>query len=140
MKHKQLEIAIVVSKFNYEITNEMKKHAISYAKKNGAVVNHIAEVPGAFEIPFVVQSILEKKNVDGVATLGAVVKGQTNHDEVIVYSVVNKILELSIAYKKPVSLGIIGPNATWEQAMERRKEYAERSIQAVIDVLKLAIN
>ena len=128
------KIALVVSRFNENITNEMKEHAIEYAKKIGLDIKEIIEVPGAFEIPLAVQSLLEK-DIEGVATLGAVIKGQTAHDEVIVHSVANKLLKLSLKHKKPVSLGIIGPNATLEQVLERKKEYAERSVKAVADIL-----
>ena len=140
MKYKikvEYKIGIVVAKFNKEITEKMKDYALNYAKQSGVAVTQIIEVPGSFEIPFGVQILLEKDEIKGVITLGAIIKGDTEHDKVIAYAIANKIADLSLTYKKPVSLGIIGPDATWQQALKRRKEYAERSVQAVTDMLDI---
>ena len=129
------KIAIIVSKFNAEITSDMKKFAEKRSRELGMKVEYIIEVPGAFEIPFALSKVITEK-VDGVAVIGAVVKGGTSHDEVIVYSVAEKILELSIIHKKPVTFGIIGPNAGWDKAVKRKKEYAERSIESLFEMVK----
>lgn len=131
-------IGIVVSKFNKEITGEMKKYALEHAKKAGIKVAEIIEVPGAFELPFAVQQLLEKKEIGGVAALGAVIKGQTEHDKVIVYSIAKSLLDLSLQHKKPVSLGVIGPEVTWQQAVKRKKDYAIRSVESLAEMLDIA--
>src|SRR3989344_735249 len=130
------KIAVVVSKFNHEITDEMSKVAQQRIKKYGAKLIKIIEVPGAFEIPFAVNKLLKDKNIDGIVTLGTVIKGDTNHDEVVAHSVARKLLDLSAKYDKPVSLGISGPNITWEQSKKRIKEYADRSVDTVIEMLR----
>lgn len=130
-------IAVAVSKFNKEITEDMKKHALKHAEKIGLEVAHVTEVPGAFELPLAVDLLLSLPEIEGVATIGAVVKGDTSHDEVIVHTIAGQLTDLSMKHKKPVSLGIIGPNATWQQAQKRKKEYAERSIEAVAEMLKV---
>ncbi|HLC62153.1 MAG TPA: 6,7-dimethyl-8-ribityllumazine synthase, partial [Candidatus Nanoarchaeia archaeon] len=91
---------------------------------------------GAFEIPFAVSKLLKDKNIDGVVTLGTVIKGGTDHDQVVAHSVARKLLDLSAKYEKPVALGISGPNITWEQARKRTKEYAERAVDTVIEVIR----
>ena len=129
------KIAIVVSRFNEEITMKMKNKAIQRAKELQTDIVKIAEVPGAFEIPLAVKRLLENKNIDGVVTIGAVIKGDTDHDVVIVNSVAGKLLSLSINYNKPVSLGILGPNIKWQQAEKRINDYATRAVDAVVDAL-----
>ena len=129
------KIAIVVSRFNPEITMEMKKKALERAKELKVDVAKIVEVPGSFEIPLAVKELLEDKRIRGVATLGTIIKGDTNHDEVIAGAIAKKLLDLSIEYKKPVSLGISGPNITWEQSEKKAKEYAIRAVDAVVKVL-----
>ena len=129
------KLAIVVSKFNHEITGRMSKTAQERAKELGAKIIKIIEVPGAFEIPLAVKRLLKDKNIDGVITLGAIIKGGTDHDEVVAHSVAGKLLDLSIQYEKPVSLGILGPNITWEQSEKRAKEYAKRAVDAVVGML-----
>ena len=130
------KIAIVVSKFNHEITDKMRAAAQQRIKKSGAKLIKIIEVPGAFEIPFAVNKLLKDKNVDGIVTLGTVIKGDTDHDQIVAHSVARKLLDLSAKYDKPVALGISGPNITWEQARKRTKEYANRSVDTVIEMLR----
>jgi len=130
------KIAIVVSKFNHEITSKMKESAVRHAKKLGFEVAKIIEVPGSFEIPFAVEKLLRLKNIEGVATIGTIIKGDTNHDEVVAHSVARKLLDLSSAYSKPVSLGISGPNITWEQSKKRINEYSVRAVETVAEMLR----
>ena len=129
-------IGIVVSRFNSEITFAMKKKALGHAKKLGAEVIKTVEVPGAFEIPLAVKKLLQDKKIQGVATLGAIIKGDTNHDEVIAHSIAKSLIDLSLAFHKPIALGVLGPNITWEQAEKRIKEYSERAVDTVIEVLR----
>ena len=130
------KIAIVVSRFNEEITMKMKKIAAERAKELQADVVKIVEVPGAFEIPLAVIRLLEDKKIQAVVTLGTIIKGDTNHDEVIAHAIAKKLLDLSIEYKKPVSLGISGPNVTWKQSERRIKEYALRAVDSVVNMLR----
>ena len=65
---------------------------------------YTCKVPGAFDIPIIVDALLKKKDVDGIVTLGAIIKGQTKHDEVISHSTAKSLTDLSIKYQKPVSL------------------------------------
>ncbi|MEK6946032.1 MAG: 6,7-dimethyl-8-ribityllumazine synthase, partial [Nanoarchaeota archaeon] len=90
----------------------------------------------AFEIPFAVNKLLKDKNIDGVVTLGTVIKGGTDHDQVVAHSVARKLIDLSSEYNKPVALGISGPNISWEQAKKRIKEYANRAVDTVIEMLR----
>ncbi len=130
------KLGIVVSTFNYEITGEMRKRAEQRAKEAGAQVVNVIEVPGSFEIPFAVMELLKDKQIDGVVTLGTVIKGGTDHDAVVAHSVAKKLLDLSVEYNKPVSLGISGPNITWQQAEKRIEEYAIRAVDSVVKMLR----
>lgn len=129
-------LGIVVSQFNYEITSEMGKKAQERAKEIGAKIVKIVEVPGAFEIPLAVKELIKNKNIDGVITIGAIIKGGTDHDAVIAHAIAKKLLDLSIEYEKPVSLGISGPNIKWQQAEKRINEYAIRAVDAVVKMLR----
>ena len=82
------------------------------------------------------KKLLQKKEIDGIVAIGAVLQGGTDHDQVVAHSVARKLLDLSAKYEKPVALGISGPNITWEQARKRTKEYAERAVDTVIEVIR----
>ncbi len=136
MNSKEITIGIVVSEFNREITEKMEKHAISYALSQKVKIKKIIGVAGAYDIPLMVKKLLVDKSIDGVVTLGAIVKGETKHDETIANATAKTLQELALEYKKPVTLGIIGPGATFGQASSRVSDYAERAVESVIISIK----
>jgi len=129
-----LNIAIIVSEFNNKITSRMHQVALEKAKELKLNVKYECKVPGIFDMPLIIDILLQKKNVDAVVTLGAVIKGQTKHDEVIANSTANRISELTIKYQKPISLGISGPGMAERQAYARIRPVAERAVEAVLSV------
>ncbi|MFB5625993.1 MAG: 6,7-dimethyl-8-ribityllumazine synthase [Nitrosopumilus sp.] len=131
-----MKIAIVVSEFNKEVTSRMLSVAEEKAKKLKLKITHTCEVPGAYDMPIVVNALLQKKDVDGVVTLGAIIKGQTKHDEVIAHSTAKSLTELSLQYQKPVSLGITGPGMQERHAYARIRPVAERAVEALVKITK----
>jgi 6,7-dimethyl-8-ribityllumazine synthase len=134
-----LNIAIVVSEFNNEITSKMLEVALEKAKNLKLNIKYTCKVPGVFDMPIVIDSLLKKKEIDAVVTLGAVIKGQTKHDELITNTTVSVIIDLSIKYQKPVTLGITGPGMSERQAQARIRPVAERAVEAakkIVDQLR----
>lgn len=129
-----MNIAIVVSEFNEEVTSRMLSVAEEKAKNMKLKIIYICKVPGSYDMPIIVNSLLQKKNVDGVVTLGAIIKGQTKHDEVIAHSTANALTILSTKYQKPVSLGITGPGMQQRHAYARIRPVAERAVESVVKV------
>jgi len=122
----------VVSEFNYKITSRMLDVALEKAELMKLNVKKISKVPGVFDMPIVIDTLLEKEDIDGVVTLGTVIKGQTKHDEVITYSTAKTLTELSLKHQKPVSLGISGPGMQERQAFARIRPVSERAVEAVV--------
>ena len=129
-----MNIAIVVSEFNEEITSRMLDVAKEKANLMKLKISYITMVPGAYDMPIIVDSLLNKKNVDAVVTLGAIIKGQTKHDEVISHTAAKSLTDLSLKYKKPVSLGISGPGMQERHAYARIRPVAERAVEAVVKI------
>jgi 6,7-dimethyl-8-ribityllumazine synthase len=129
-----MKIAVVVSEFNQEVTSRMLSVAQEKSEKLKLKITYTCWVPGAYDMPIIVDALLQKKNVDGVITLGAIVKGQTKHDEVIAHSAANALTELSLKYKKPVSLGITGPGMQNRHAYARIRPVAERAVEAIVKI------
>ena len=113
---------------------------LSVAKEKAAFLKlkiiHICSVPGAYDMPIIVDALLKAKNIDGVVTLGAIIKGQTKHDEVISHSTAKSLTEISVKYQKPVSLGISGPGMQERHAYARIRPVAERAIEAMDKINK----
>ena len=128
-------IGIVCSKFNDELTGKMLETALHRAGEKHALVVSVMRVPGAFEIPFAVQEMLSRRDVDAVVTLGAVIHGDTSHDEVIMHAIAQELLYLSLHFHKPVSLGVSGPKMDYAQAKARAVPYAIRAVDAVLEML-----
>ena len=125
-----MNIAIVTAEFNQEITSKMLEAALEKAKSLKLNIKYVCKVPGVFDMPIVIDSLLQKKDVDAVVTIGAVIKGQTKHDELIANVAAKALTELAIKYQKPVTLGITGPGMTDRQAQARIKLVAERAVEA----------
>lgn len=131
-----IRLGIVRSEFNEEITGPMEEKALAHAKKLGVEVVKIIRVPGAFDMPLAVKTLLERKDIDAVATIGAVIKGETEHDWVVAENAARKMCDLSVEYSKPVALGVSGPGVSWENAQARIDEYAKRAVEAAVKMVQ----
>ena len=131
-----MNIAVVVSEFNNEVTSRMLSVAQEKANLMKLKITYTCKVPGAFDMPIIVDALLRKKDVDGVVTLGAIIKGQTKHDEVISHSTAKSLTDLSIKYQKPVSFGISGPGMQERHAYARIRPVAERAVEAVVKIFE----
>ena len=131
-----VRLGIVVAEFNYDVTYLMLQKALNHAKFLGAEVAYVVKVPGTFEIPLAVKELLKLPDVDGVVALGAVIQGETKHDELVAQQAARKILDLGVEFGKPVTLGIIGPGASRMQALERVEDYARRAVEAAVKMVR----
>ncbi len=124
----------MVSEFNEEVTSRMLSVAEEKANSMKLKIIHTCKIPGAYDMPIVVDALLKRKDVDGVVTLGAIIKGQTKHDEVISHAAAKSLTDLSLEYQKPVSLGISGPGMQERHAYARIRPVAERAVEAVVKI------
>ena len=121
MKSKKFKIAIVVSQFNKEISDALLNGAKSTVEKKAKKIVDIEifKVPGAFEIPGIVNLLIKNDaDLDGILTLGSVIKGETAHFEYISESVVHSIANISISSDIPFVFGVL-TTYDYEQAFKR---------------------
>jgi len=131
MVKESLRLGAVVAEFNYDITMMMLEQAREHAQFLNAEITQVVKVPGVFDMGLAVKKLLERKDVDGVVTLGAVIEGETEHDDIVIQHATRKIADLAIEYGKPVGLGISGPGMTRLQAADRI-ERAKSAVEAVV--------
>ncbi|MBP2144527.1 6,7-dimethyl-8-ribityllumazine synthase [Methanococcus voltae] len=131
----KISIGMVIAEFNRDITFMMEKLAEEHADFLGADIKYKIMVPGAYDMPIAIQQMLEKDDVDAVVTIGCVIEGDTEHDEIVVQNAARKITDLSLDYKKPVALGISGPGMTRLQA-EERIDYGKRAVESAVKMVK----
>lgn len=113
-------IAIVASKFNEIVTHHLVHGALATLKQFGISEENIDVywVPGAFEIGFAGKKILNSNKYDGIMTLGAVIKGETDHYSMIIQNVTNAIMQMNLEAEIPVTFGIL-TTENIEQALQR---------------------
>jgi 6,7-dimethyl-8-ribityllumazine synthase len=131
----KIRIAIIVSEFNSDITFQMLNKAKDQAQKIKVDVRYVCFAPGSFDMPLLIEEILKKKDVDAAVTLGAVIKGETSHDDIVAGNAARLIADLSLKYGKPIGLGITGPDMTLEQAKDRIDIVPSRAVNAAVNMV-----
>jgi len=131
----KIKLGFVVSEFNRDITYQMEILGREHAAFLGAEVVSTIYVPGVFDMPLAIKTMLEKLDVDAVVAIGCVIEGATEHDEIVAQHAARKIADLSIEYGKPVTLGISGPGMSRIEAHER-VDYAKRAVEAAVKMVK----
>lgn len=141
-KEKSLRLAIVISKFNDEITGGLLQGALEVLIENDISDKNVNVIscPGAFEIPLTAKTLIKKKKYDAIICLGAVIKGETAHFEFISYAVTHGILQLNLEGGIPVTFGILTCYSD-EQAERRSSPDAankgREAALAALDMIKL---
>lgn len=130
-----IRLGFVVSEFHYDITMMMMERAREHAHFLGANVVKVVRVPGVFDMGLAVKQLLQSMNIDGVVAIGAVIEGETEHDDIVMQHASRKIADLAIEYDKPVGLGITGPGMSRMQA-EERIERAKAAVESVVKMHK----
>ena len=112
--------AIVVARFNHSVTERLLAGAVETLVARGVPEDHIdvAWVPGAFEIPTVASRLASAGRHAAILCLGAVIRGQTTHDQYINRAVSLALAKLGAKYKMPVMFGVLTCE-TLEQAIAR---------------------
>ena len=119
-----LKVGIVIARFNDLITNKILSGCLDCLKRHGIDTSESSQnldlvwVPGSFELPFATKSLLFKNKYDVMITLGAVIKGETSHYDVVVSEASKGISKVSIDHNTPVIFGVLTTD-TMQQALER---------------------
>ncbi|MGI0071412.1 MAG: 6,7-dimethyl-8-ribityllumazine synthase [Thermoplasmata archaeon] len=132
---KGVTVAIVASEYNYDITLLMLERAKEEVDFLGARLGPVVKTPGVYDMPLAVKVLLGRRDVDAVVALGAVIEGETDHDEVVMHQAARKLTDLSVEFGKPLGLGISGPGETRLQAQDRI-ENAGNAVRAVVKMVR----
>ena len=124
-------VAIVVSRFNEDVTAALRDHCVAELKSGGVSAKdlRVVEVPGGYELPWTVNEVARSKKYAVVVALGCILKGSTPQNDHIARSTVQKLHEISLATRVPVILGVITPS-TYAQAVARTKGALDRGKEA----------
>lgn len=128
-------VAVVASEYNYDITLMMLERAKEEVTFLGATLGPVVKTPGVYDMPLAVKVLFGRTDVDAVVALGAVIEGETDHDEVVMNQAARKLTDLSVEFGKPLGLGISGPGETRLQAQDRI-ENAGNAVRAVVKMVR----
>ena len=127
-------IGVVHSRFNEEICNALLESARAELKKAGVEAEFIA-VAGALEIPLALQWMAQSGRFDALAALGAVIRGDTYHFEVVSNESARGVMEVALESGLPVANGILTTD-TEAQALARKGKGAE-AVRVAIEMARL---
>ena len=119
-----LKIAVVVARFNDLVTNKLLSGCLDCLSRHGIDVSEssnqldVAWVPGSFELPIISQELARKGNYDVIITLGAVIRGDTPHFDVVVSEASKGIASVSRDTGIPIIFGVLTTDHM-QQALER---------------------
>jgi 6,7-dimethyl-8-ribityllumazine synthase len=139
---KGYRITIILSRFNSFITDRLLDGAVDELSRLSVEGNSITvyKVPGSFEIPMFLKQVIQNKNTDGIICLGALIRGDTQHFDLLAHEVMKGISEVSLSSNTPVSFGILTCD-TLEQAIERAGtksgNYGASAAKSLLEMINL---
>ena len=119
-----LKVGIVIARFNDLITNKILSGCLDCLKRHGLDTSELSNqvdivwVPGSFELPIAAKTLVKKKSYDVVIALGAVIRGETSHYDVVISEASKGISQVSNEYNIPIIFGVLTTD-TMQQALER---------------------
>ncbi|MHB1377693.1 MAG: 6,7-dimethyl-8-ribityllumazine synthase [Candidatus Humimicrobiaceae bacterium] len=135
-----LKFGIVISRYNDFITNKLLEGAFDCLARHGCEDKDISVVwvPGVFEISLAAKIMAESKKYDAIIYLGAVMKGETSHNEYIANEAIKGAARINLDFNIPVAFGVITPD-TLEQAIERAgARMGNKGWQAALTAIEMA--
>lgn len=116
-----VRLGLVVAQFNKHspVTDGMESQAREQATEHDAEIVETIEVPGSYDVPLAADRLARRDDIDAVVALGAIIAGDTDHDQVIADAAAKGLTDVSLDRDTPVVLGIIGPGMSHDEARAR---------------------
>src|SRR5579863_9005173 len=118
---RQIRIAIIRAEYNAEITHSLHEKCLQGLREGGIPEDHIEcySVPGCFEIPLVAQRLAALKQFDVLIALGAVIRGETLHFELVANECARGVMAVSLKHNVPIIFEVL--------ATKNRRDAVERA-------------
>ena len=130
-----VRLGLVVSQFNKRepVTERMADRAHETIEDTDATLVATLEVPGSYDTPLAADRLARREDIDAVAVIGAIVTGDTDHDQVIGHAAAQALTDVSLDRDTPVTLGITGPGMSHDEARARVKSGAS-AVESAIEL------
>ena len=115
-----LRVAVVVARFNELVTRPLLNAAIGTLTRYGVVDDdiNVVWVPGAFELPVVAKSLAKTSRFDAIVCLGAVIRGETGHYDMVAGNAARGISQVGVDTGVPTIFGVL-TTENMDQALNR---------------------
>lgn len=137
---RDLRFACVAARFNDVVVEPLIRGAVDALKRHGATEKQIeiVRVPGAFDIPLVLRKLALSRRYDALITLGAVVRGQTPHFDLVAGECASGISRIALESGVPIAFGVL-TTETMEQAIDRAGGKAgNKGVDAALVAIEMA--
>ena len=133
-----VQLGLVVAQYDKHgaVLDEMTASARTAAADADADIVETLTVPGAYDAPLAADRLARREDVDAVAVLGVVIEGDTDHDKVITDAAAQGLTDVSLDRDTPVTLGIIGPGMSKDEA-EARTHKGGTAVTSAIELANL---
>jgi 6,7-dimethyl-8-ribityllumazine synthase len=135
---KGLCIGIVQARFNEDITNALAKACLAELAALGvtkAGIDHL-HVPGALEVPLVLQELAEHDHYDALIALGCIIRGETYHFELVANESGAGVSRVALDYDIPIANAIL-TTENLEQAVARQTEKGRDAARVAVEMARL---
>lgn len=132
-----LRIAVVVSRFNEDISRRLLRGALAALEEHGVQDPDVLWVPGALELPVTVLALAEKGNHDAIVCLGCVIRGETYHFEIVAGQAAAGIMQVQLDTGVPVAFGVLTTEDK-EQALARSGPKNNKGAEAAEVAIEMA--
>ena len=133
-----LKVGVVMARFNIDVCEGLLSACAAELKKLGVAAEDItiATVPGALEIPLVLQTMAQAGTFDALVALGAVIRGETYHFEVVSNDACRAVMEVQLDTGVPIANGILTCEDD-DQALARMQTKGADCAQAAVEMANL---
>src|ERR1700704_5989080 len=132
-----LRIAVVVSRFNEDVTKRLLRGALGALEEHGVQDPDVIWVPGSLEMPVVALALAEKGGHDAIVCLGCVIRGETYHFEVVASQAAAGIMQVQLDTGVPITFGVLTTEDK-EQALARSGLKNNKGAEAAEAAIEMA--
>lgn len=135
----QRRVAVVVSRFNEQITTRLAEGAVDALVRNGVAFDNVdvCWVPGAWELPMAARRALMAGRYDGVVAVGAVIRGETPHFDIVANESARGLADASREFDAPVTLGLLTTDTMAQAEARAGGELGNKGWDAALALLEM---
>ena len=133
----ELSIAVVVSRFNEDVSRRLLRGALDALTERGVEDPDVFWVPGSLELPVTALTLAEKGGYDAIVCLGCVIRGETYHFEVVAGQAAAGIMQVQLDTGMPVTFGVLTTEDR-DQALARSGPKNNKGAEAAEAAIEMA--